>query len=61
MVRVVALAEDSLLYSVGLPHTIEMLDMGSNFDVDFSEARLTTMEKAAGTWCWHVSVTSKSV
>lgn len=59
MARVVAVAEDGP--SVGLPHTIKMLDMGKNFNVHLSEARLTTVEEAAGTWCWHVNVTSKSV
>ena len=59
MARVVAVVEDGP--SVGLPHTIKMLDMGKNFNVHLSEARLTTVEEAAGTWCWHVNVTSKSV
>ena len=56
--RVVGLAEDA--ESKSLPHTIEMLELGKQYNVRLSKGTLTNVGDQRGVWYWHVHERTKS-
>ncbi|CAM9876945.1 unnamed protein product [Pylaiella littoralis] len=49
--------------STRVTHTLKLLDIGRNINVELEEAKLTTDELVLepGTWCWHAHITQKDV
>lgn len=59
--KVVQVVEES--GSSRVMHTLKLLDMGKNINVELKESSLNTDEliQEPGTWCWHAHITQKDV